>query len=230
MKKLIAFLTSIILCIGMPASAFAVPSSGAAEPRYSSSSQIQQPFYGIWCGASKDRRDMERLADSLSAKGFSAKVFLTTDWSDLNVEPWYVAAAGTYAARAAAESALPLVQVYYPDAYVKYSGNWQGIVDSSQISAPSDPDAGWRTPFYGIWCYASKSYGDAQDFAYDLQCKAWPAAIYVTTDWSNLNSEFWYVVSAGSYTSESSARASLMQVQAICPDAYVKYSGYYQGQ
>ena len=229
MKKLITVLFLVIFCAGMPSSVFGAPSSGSGSPG-SSFLQEPKPFYGIWYGASKDRREMQQLADALAEKGFSAKVFLTTDWSGLNAEPWYAATAGTYETKAAAENALPMVQAYYPDAYVKYTGSWQG--DGSSPSMPSDIEAntGWRTPFYGIWCYASQSYGDAQEYAYKLQRKSWPAAVYVTTDWSNLNSERWYVVSAGSYTSESSARASLVQVQAICPDAYVKYSGYYQGE
>ena len=53
----------------------------------------------------------------------------------------------------------------------------------------------------------------------------YPAEVYVTTDWSNLNSENWYVVTAGTYGTESAAKNALSHVQEYYRDAYVKYSG-----
>ena len=41
--------------------------------------------------------------------------------------------------------------------------------------------------------------------------------------------EKFYVVTAGVYLSESDANAALPSVQGFYPDAYVKYSGDYQG-
>ena len=49
--------------------------------------------------------------------------------------------------------------------------------------------------------------------------------VITTTDWSNLNSEKWYVVTAGQYETENEANDKLNEVQAYYPDAYVKYSG-----
>ena len=51
----------------------------------------------------------------------------------------------------------------------------------------------------------------------------------MTTDWSNLNTEKFYVVTAGVYAAESDANAALASVQSVYPDAYVKYSGDFQG-
>ena len=53
-------------------------------------------------------------------KGF---VFTTTDWSNLNSEKWYVVTAGQYGTEKEANNKLDAVQKYYPDAYVKYSGD-----------------------------------------------------------------------------------------------------------
>lgn len=58
--------------------------------------------------------------------GFDAQVFVTTDWSNLNTEKWYVITAGIYGTKEAASAVLPDVQRVCSDAYIKYSGNWQG--------------------------------------------------------------------------------------------------------
>ena len=53
------------------------------------------------------------------------------------------------------------------------------------------------------------------------------AQVYITTDWSNLNSDTYYVVTAGTYDTEEDANAALDSVRSYCADAYVKYSGDY---
>lgn len=81
------------------------------------------------------------------------------------------------------------------------------------------------TSFYGIWCYGGKEEGEASSYAETLKASGFDARVYVTTDWSNLNTEKFYVVTAGVYSTESEANAALTSVQSVCPDAYVKYSG-----
>ena len=83
-------------------------------------------FYGIWCGAAKDKESAEKIASSLRDKGLPSNVFITTEWSNLNSEKWYVVSAGTYDSKEEAESILSQVKSYYPKAYVKYSGEWIG--------------------------------------------------------------------------------------------------------
>ena len=83
-------------------------------------------FYGIWCGAAKDKESAEKIASSLRDKGLPSNVFITTEWSNLNSEKWYVVSAGTYDSKEEAESMLSQVKSYYPKAYVKYSGEWIG--------------------------------------------------------------------------------------------------------
>ena len=53
--------------------------------------------------------------------------------------------------------------------------------------------------------------------------------VFVITDWSNLNTEKWYVITAGTYGTEEAASAVLPDVQRVCSNAYIKYSGNWQG-
>ena len=78
------------------------------------------PFYGIWIAASKERSDCESVVQELQNKGFSADIYVTTDWSNLNPEKWYVVTAGIYSTQEEADRALPNIQAAgYNDAYVK---------------------------------------------------------------------------------------------------------------
>lgn len=86
-----------------------------------------------------------------------------------------------------------------------------------------------NTPFYGIWCYGGKSEEDANAYVQSMRSSGYDAQVFVTTDWSNLNPEKFYVVTAGIYQSESEANAALASAQSFCADAYVKYSGDFQG-
>lgn len=88
--------------------------------------EMYQPFYGIWCGAAKKQSEAEKEANLLRNKGFDAEVFVTTDWSNLNKEKWYVISAGVYSNKSDAKNALSAVKKVYSNAYVKYSGEWQG--------------------------------------------------------------------------------------------------------
>ena len=101
--------------------------------------------------------------------------------------------------------------------------------DGSQNTVDSVPPAVTNTAFYGIWCAADKTYDGVQETLYPLQQAGFTAEILVTTDWSNLNPEPWYVVTAGRYETEESANAVLSAVKQVYPDAYVKWSGNYNG-
>lgn len=84
---------------------------------------MQAPFYGIWGSASKDVYSVEQEAAAIRARGFDAKVYLTSDWSNLNAEPYYAVSIGTYDSEYAANAALEAVRrAGYTDTYVKYSG------------------------------------------------------------------------------------------------------------
>lgn len=85
-------------------------------------------FYGIWCQASKDENELKSMAYHYEMSGFDTYICMTTDWSNLNQERWYAITAGKYATQEQAQSALAEVQQIYPEAYVKYSGTYQGTV------------------------------------------------------------------------------------------------------
>lgn len=88
--------------------------------------QANEPFYGIWCFASKDEQEAQQAADGYRQQGLDAQVFLTTNWENLNPEPWYVVSAGAWQTETEAQQALAAVQAVQPDAYVKYTGAWLG--------------------------------------------------------------------------------------------------------
>lgn len=88
--------------------------------------QKPQAFYGIWCDAYKKRATAEKQAVEYSKYGIDAQVFETTQWSNLNSERWYVISAGVYETKESANEKLSAVKEKYPDAYVKYSGDWLG--------------------------------------------------------------------------------------------------------
>lgn len=83
-------------------------------------------FYGIWCYASEDETDAYNFAQQMTEQGFYGCVTLTTLWSELNSEPYYVVTYGAYDNKSDAEAALPRVQAIYSNAYIKYSGNYIG--------------------------------------------------------------------------------------------------------
>ena len=172
------------------------------------------PFYGIWVYASKSQDDAEEYSHTVSSNGFNAYVEVTTDWNNLNTEKWYVVTAGKYASENEAQNKLDDIKAYYPDAYVKYSGEYNKA-------------NGYQQPFYGIWVSASKNYDEAMKTADEVSSNGFDGFVEDTTKWSNLNSEKWYVVTAGRYTSENDAKNKLAEVQKYYPEAYIKYSGEY---
>ena len=96
-----------------------------SERKYGES--CQEPFYGIWCIASKELSDAETFVkETLMKKGIEGAIFVTTDWENLNTEKWYVVTAGIYGSKEAAQNKLEAVQRIYADAYVKYSGEYIG--------------------------------------------------------------------------------------------------------
>ena len=112
MKKILA---ALILAMLLAGSAAPVPSYG--DPGGQVSVDPPSPFrggafYGIWFGASKTLSEAQDQADKMAANGFAVQIFLTTDWSNLNPEPWYVLTAGIYASEPEAAAVLPQVQAF----------------------------------------------------------------------------------------------------------------------
>ncbi len=209
--------------------------SGAGIPNIQSMGNMTSPFYGIWCEADKDINEARNCALSWRNMGFpSAQVFLTSEWSNLNPEPWYAVSAGIYSSENDAWYRLSQVQSIYPDAYIKYSGEYlktgspsfnPGSVSTVEHAAVTSS----HSPFYGIWCEADRDYNEAEKMAQKWRNSGFPSAqVFLTSNWNNLNSDPWYAVSAGVYHSWESAESALYQVQSFYPDAYIKYSGEYK--
>ena len=99
------------------------------------------------------------------------------------------------------------------------------IHDHGNISSyGSNTDA--SEAFYGVWCYGSKNESDAEKFALELSNKGFESQVFVTTDWENLNTEKFYVVTAGICVTKQDAEQLLDEVKKSgYNDAYVKYTG-----
>lgn len=186
------------------------------------------PFYGIWCFASKEQADAEKIVSVLTQEGFEGQIFTTADWSNLNDGTWYAVTAGVYSSKSSAVIAFSSIQKVYPNAYVKYSGDYQDSLSNARQEDISQNSI--HPAFYGIWCSAAKTESVAQERAEIVSRSGFETQVFVTTDWSNLNSVKWYVIAAGVYSSEEEATVALPSIQTVCPDAYIKYSGNWQGQ
>lgn len=83
--------------------------------------------------------------------------------------------------------------------------------------------------FYGIWIGAFKGEDDAEKLADQAIDKGFEnARVLLSTDWDNLSSEPYYVVSAGMYDTKEDASAELDSVKSAgFNGAYVKYTGEY---
>lgn len=102
------------------------------------------------------------------------------------------------------------------------------VQDSNSSSTSSVTTSDIKAPFWGVWVGAFKNHDNAENTAADLRSKGYYAGVYTSNDWSNLNPETWYVVTAGAYPTQEDANAALPSVQALgYDDAYVKYSGTY---
>lgn len=108
-----------------------------------------------------------------------------------------------------------------------------GVVESAadeNVSTRADGLSARTKPFWGTWAYASKDLGEAVAFAQGARGDGYDAEVFLTTDWSNLNTEAWYVVSLGCFGDESAAASLAGAAQAAGYEgAYAKFSGDYWG-
>lgn len=126
--------------------------------------------------------------------------------------------------------------VLAPEYYAKLSAeeilSWITVGEAVPTAGSRNADGLYlgSTPFWGVWAYASKDLGEAVGFAQDARSRGFDAEVLLTTDWSNLNSEPWYVVTLGIAGSEGDAYDILSDAQSsVYGDAYVKWSGDYIG-
>lgn len=81
-----------------------------------------------------------------------------------------------------------------------------------------------ETPFYGVWCDATKDFQGAERIAKELIENGFAAEVINTSEWDELNPG-WFAITAGRYESEEKAKTVRDLVIAFYSDAYVKYSG-----
>ena len=110
------------------ASASAGAAAGGTSPQPATGvSKRTAPFWGVWISASKDLDEAVATAQEATSRGLQGEVFMTTDWSNLNPEPWYVVAAGCLNSESEANALVSKAQkAGYENAYAKHSGDYVG--------------------------------------------------------------------------------------------------------
>ncbi len=102
----------------------------------------QEPFFGVWVNAYKERYDAETLAAKLEDKGLPASYVYSCDWENLNKDPYYCVTIGRSGSETEAEAQGLLEDAKkagFPKAYVKYTGERLGhrvdytVFDESKI-------------------------------------------------------------------------------------------------
>ncbi|MCR5094639.1 MAG: SPOR domain-containing protein [Lachnospiraceae bacterium] len=110
-----------------------------------------EPFYGVWCAAYVTRADAQQAANRLIGYGFDARVILTSEWSNLNQKPYYAVTAGTFDSKAAAAEALETAKSSgFANAYVKFSGDYEGYTYGIEaMMKRMEVFEAYRIGFYG---------------------------------------------------------------------------------
>ena len=101
--------------------------SATGSAKYDSeatAASTKAPFWGVWVYASQNEAEATAQATQVIDQGFSeAHAVLTTDWENLNEEPWWCVTLGAFSSEQEAQSALQSAQAAgHANAYVKYSG------------------------------------------------------------------------------------------------------------
>lgn len=96
---------------------------------------IETPFWAAFVFASRSYDNAQRMADDMTDKGFESVVLDTTEWENLNAEPWYSVSVGMWEDESdARKMASKLRKKGYSDAYAKYTGEYADGVDVVKLS------------------------------------------------------------------------------------------------
>jgi len=99
----------------------------------------QHPFYGVFVSAVKDSESAHEQLIKLGEIGYSAEIVYSPEWEELNPEPYFCVSAGRYDTKEKADSLLEYVKKDgYKDAYVKFSGDCNGIHKTLTCRAPME--------------------------------------------------------------------------------------------
>lgn len=116
------------------------------------------------------------------------------------------------------------IYAYVPTSAFEPQGNMPQASQSEKKNNLSEGNI--NSAFYGVWVGAAKDQNSAVKMADQFEKNGISIDIYVTTDWENLNTKKYYVLTAGTYFSKEDAEAELQVVKnSGYKDAYVKYSG-----
>ncbi|MBP3866960.1 MAG: SPOR domain-containing protein, partial [Eggerthellaceae bacterium] len=137
-----------------------------------------------------------------------------------------LAKARSNAQSAASSSEKTAVSSAETSAAVSNGTNAAAAAASASSSVATDGISSRTEPFWGVWALASKDRGLADEFAASARQANYDAAVFITSEWGNLNSEPWYAVSLCCADSEADANAVLERAKREgYADAYVKHSG-----
>lgn len=114
---------------------------------------------------------------------------------------------------------------------VMTSDDWESASEPEPDEEVDYEYDGTVQPFWGVWIGAFKHLESAEEYAAEARNDGYSyAAVYVSSDWSNLNAETWYVVSIDQAVSQGDAeQAALIAQQKGYDGAYAKYTGDYIG-
>ena len=83
-----------------------------------------EPFFGLWVEAFRDRADAEDLVAKLDEKDLPASYVFSCDWENLNKDPYYCVTIGRSGSEPEAQSYIEKAKKEgYGSAYVKYTGD-----------------------------------------------------------------------------------------------------------
>lgn len=80
-------------------------------------------FYGIWTGKTTSLEAAQNETNALRAFGYDAKIYLTTEWTNLDPIPAYMISTGEYGSEEEAQASLESVKATgRNEAYIQYTG------------------------------------------------------------------------------------------------------------
>ncbi len=84
---------------------------------------VDEPFFGLWVGAFKERQEALDLVDDLQEKGMEAYSIYSLEFENLNDEPYWCVTIGKSGSEPEAQAYIKDAEkMGYKEAYVKYTG------------------------------------------------------------------------------------------------------------
>ncbi len=101
--------------------------NGSDDADTAGTASEQEPFFGLWVEAFKDREDADALVTKLEGEGLPASYVYSCDWENLNKDPYFCVTIGKSGSEPEAQAYIEdAKKAGYPKAYVKYTGERLG--------------------------------------------------------------------------------------------------------